>query len=287
MKHYLIFVHGIGTGTADDSYNQLSTRIARSYCTLHNLKVEEFNQQFQSVYVEWGNVTYEAKKDIYQAAFPELSLNAPGPLDIFNLARPLRFFVTFFLGDVTAYTDEDDDNIRSSFWEQIQPAVCDQPFTLIAHSLGSVIAFDFLFNIFEKDGNDFFPAAAAQEKVDAYHNSAGVVRSNFRNFCTFGSPIGLFMMRKSTLWKKPPRFQGLINPVRDGGSDQIQPRWLNFYDKQDVLAYPLTALFAKNGNNSTRALVDIQVQTGDFFLDSHIGYWHNDTVAEKIAAILP
>src|SRR5262249_48822295 len=99
-----------------------------------------------------------------------------------------------------------------------------------------------------------------------------------------GSPVGVFMLRKGDLWdpaKTGERFGKIRNPIPDSSR-----KWLNFWDRQDILAYPLKNLFLRNPKNAERPLEDVEVQTGDLVINSHLGYWKNDRVAQQIAAAL-
>ncbi|HEY9881373.1 MAG TPA: hypothetical protein V6D29_23150, partial [Leptolyngbyaceae cyanobacterium] len=94
-------------------------------------------------------------------------------------------------------------------------------------------------------------------------------------------PIGLFMMRKGSLWIENDPFTTLYNPVRGEGRS-----WYNFWDGQDAIAYPLANLFGKNAANQDCKLVDISVETGFLVFDSHTRYWSNKKMASQIADVL-
>ncbi len=296
-RHSLIFIHGMGTGDPCASYQELWESIASQYNQIHNLDSGGFEQLFKLVPIHYKDITYHAKKDIYESAFPELSSDDPTVWDILNPVQFLHYFVTFFLGDVTAYVSENDNHIRSTFWQQSKEAMLNGSYSIIAHSLGSVIAFDFLYHLLERD-ELFLPTPEAESAELAAEQSAFTLEmtdfkqkkeqivSNFANFFTFGSTIGLFMMRQGKLWRKLPTFSGIDNPVIKLNGAQNIRSWLNFYDRQDILAYPLENLFNRNPQNADRALKDIEVQTGNLVINSHINYWQNQDMARKIAQTL-
>lgn len=110
-----------------------------------------FDERFQPIHINYKDVTFGAKKEIFESTFPNSGVYEPTPWDVLNPIRPLRYFITFFLGDVTAYVSENDNNIRATFWKQSKDAIFSSPYSIIAHSLGSIIAFDFLYNLLEEN----------------------------------------------------------------------------------------------------------------------------------------
>jgi hypothetical protein len=282
VKHSLIFIHGMGPGSPLKSYEKLWKKIAINYERSRQLKPGTFDLLFKPVFVNYHDITARAKKDIFDTAFPGLA--SVGPI------RTLRYLVTFYLGDVTAYVSENDNHISSTVWQQIKEATIEGPYSIIGHSLGSVIAFDFLYQLLERD-RLFLPkpdsaTPESQQEIEEFAINKVRVQNNFRNLFTLGSMIGLFMMRAGNLWTGEAGFGEVINPIRQLGESQICRSWLNFYDKEDVLAYPLENLFDLNPNNIYRTIEDVEIQTGNLVYNSHTNYWPNDKMAAKIAAAL-
>lgn len=293
-KHYLIFIHGIGE-LKDDNPAGLG------YDRLWNLLIKqfkgtpaEFNQKFGRIDVVWhGGKLHAAEETLSKTAFPSLKPKLWRPMD------RLRNFMNFFIGDVTAYVSEDVNFIRRTAWEQIW-SYCDagKPFkqlleegatySIIAHSLGTVIAFDYLFELF-KESKLFVPTPDAHKRPEDDHltdkdrelaaakdDDLQVLKNQFRHFFSMGSPIGLFLMRKGSLWAESDPFTTVYNPVR--GKGRV---WCNFWDSDDPIAYPVERLFGKNPENAECKLRDIPVETGWIF-SAHVDYWKNRTVAEEI-----
>ena len=134
--------------------------------------------------------------------------------------------------------------------------------TVIAHSLGSVVAFE---TIYEHVRNNPRWTAA---------------RFKPTNLFTMGSPIALLtldMDRRIGSYNPPPGSPVIphAEPVADDGV------WYNFLDAQDLIAYPLEVLF-----HDRFKLQDIVVQTGTNPGKAHTGYWTNNEVLEFIAGRL-
>lgn len=282
VKHSLIFIHGMGPGSPVKSYHKLWKKIASNYERSRQLKPGTFDLLFQPVYVDYHQITAQAKKDIFDTAFPGLA--SVGPI------RTLRYLLTFYLGDVTAYVSSNDNHISSTIWQQIKAATTEGPYSIIGHSLGSVIAFDFLYQLLERD-RLFLPKPEVdlpgyEQEMEFFTHNKARIQSNFRNLFTLGSMIGLFMMRAGNLWRGESGFGEVINPIRQLNESQFCRSWLNFYDKEDILAYPLENMFDLNPNNIYRTIEDIEINTGNLVYNSHTNYWGNDKMAAKIAAAL-
>lgn len=295
-KHYLIFIHGIGelkdNNPSSLGYDNLWKRLIQQ----SGRTSTAFEQQFGRIDVIWHvEELQNAGKAIFDSSFPNLK---PGKL---NPMHRLRNFMTFFAGDVAAYVSEDVNFVRRTVWEQIW-AFKDggKPFkelleegatySIVAHSLGSVIAFDYLFDLFHPQKPKLFVPSPdpqvrpedAQLTVKEQTLSSVTVdeltrlQEHFRHLFTMGSPIGLFLMRKGNLWANDEPFTTVYNPIRQEGRT-----WYNFWDSNDPIAYPVAQLFSRNANNNECKLLDIPVETGWIF-SAHVDYWKNRTVAQKI-----
>lgn len=304
-KHYLIFIHGIGELEENDFVSKdQESHSPRGYAMLWNLLIkqsgrtpEDFNQKFGRIDVVWhGGKLHSAEEALSKTAFPNLKPRLWRPMD------RLRNFMNFFIGDVIAYVSEDVNFIRRTAWEQIW-SYCDagKPFkqlleegatySIVAHSLGTVIAFDYLFELFfdPQKPKLFVPIPDAQKRPEDDHltdkdrelavakdEDLQVLKNQFRHFFSMGSPIGLFLMRKGSLWAEGEPFEKVYNPVRGDGR-----AWCNFWDSDDPIAYPVKQLFGKNPENDPCKLLDIPVETGWIF-SAHVDYWKNRTVANEI-----
>jgi hypothetical protein len=286
-KHYLIFIHGMGEKKPDENPKN-------SYDRLWNLirsqrKETDFEERFARINIDWHTDQLQtASNTLFDSAFPGLREEKLNPMN------GIRGFMTFLMGDIIAYVSEDVNLIRRSVWQQIWTEL-EKPlkeegatYSIIAHSLGTVIAFDYLFDLF-KNNKLFVPELDSQARPEdqgllpltATPEEVVLLQKGFRHFFTFGSPIGLFMLRKGSLWLEGMPFETLYNPVR--GEDRS---WYNFWDGQDAIAYPLKDFFNRNPGNKACKLVDIPVETGFLVFDSHTRYWANRSLASYIADVL-
>lgn len=291
-RHYLVFVHGIGERQPDkpskESHLEADVVLNQSYANLWNNLAQnfeqstssKFNKAFAPVYTDWHTEQINlAESTIYNAAFPELAKRK------WSLIRPLRNFATFFLGDVIAYVSKDVNVIRrtvwNQMWDQLQRPLKEEnaTYSIIAHSLGTVVAFDYLFYLLKHDKlfvEELNPGMAISPE------DRQLLRQRFRFFFTMGSPIGLFMLREGRLWADGEPFQKIYNPIRGENCT-----WLNFYDSKDIIAYPLKGLFNTNRDSNQDCLPeDIPVWSGWTPFGAHTNYWKNKEVARRIVETL-
>ncbi len=121
--------------------------------------------------------------------------------------------------------------------------------TFISHSLGTVIASDFVYD--------------AQESLNNRSK-------DFRcaNFFTLGSPLALFSLQCGP--------DGFSKPI---AIEDENGRWVNILDPDDPIGYNLKGL---NDAYDKVVSADCEVNTGGFGI-SHLKYWENRTVQRVIA----
>ena len=166
--------------------------------------------------------------------------------------------------------------------------------TLLGHSAGSVIAFDLLFYLFFKNpGNKHvfidenivnIPAATAKG-IRELRNMARSGRLRIRRLITFGSPITPFACRNDTVVQILAD-DGQLDPADNGltanpeGFDTLKgPRWINLWDKDDPIAWPVEPLMLPDAN----VVKDIVVDVSDFTSKAHDAYWESKKVHKIIA----
>ena len=154
--------------------------------------------------------------------------------------------------DVIAYLNPDvkariHDRIKEDL-KRLEVRAGQGPVTIISHSLGTVIASDFVYD--------------RQKHQD-------VQGFQLANFFTMGSPIALFALR----YGGPEVFDDPIHmDIPDG-------EWINILDADDPIAYPLKSL---NAVYDQAVSADQEVNTGLFGL-SHTRYWKTLAVHQIIA----
>lgn len=202
MKHYVIFVHGIGEQRRGES-EQFRLRILNA---------------FQAEARRQGKKTPASNDLVWEEAF-WADVTQPDQVALktgTGLEGVLRGFLVSHLGDAVAYSKlpfppDKYSAIQARFAQAVRklsdlvpepetPA----PLTMIAHSLGAVIASDGIYDL----------------------NKAGAFPDNLalQHFFTLGSPVALYGLRYG--------LENFNKPIRP-------KRWINFYYPQDPIGYPL------------------------------------------------
>ncbi|MFQ5846579.1 MAG: chemotaxis protein [Candidatus Methylomirabilales bacterium] len=192
----------------------------------------------------------------------------------------LRRFVVNALGDAIAYQpskkgakktqnvyDDIHAVVRGALRRLAQRAGEKTPLVILAHSLGSIIISNYLW--------DLWKTAHPVTPLEGGETLAGLV--------TFGSPIALWSLRYDNFGTPIP----FPHPKLKTRYPRVKPQWLNFFDEDDILAYPL-----KNLNPAYRTIVtkDIPISVGGFFTGwnplAHTHYWTDNDFTKPVAKLL-
>jgi hypothetical protein len=185
----------------------------------------------------------------------------------------LRWAVTNFVGDVVSYQvsphsrevyDAVHDRVRQAL-ARLADQAPDAPLFVVAHSLGSVIAADHFYDL--SKGRRHAPTPLQSGRT-------------LTGFYTLGSPIALWTQRDgdfATPLRIPARTSQ--DPVLAAAAE-----WINFYDADDVLAFPLKGLSAEWDKAVDE---DRSVSVGALIIGmspaSHVAYWNDAAVIRPIA----
>ncbi len=157
-------------------------------------------------------------------------------------------FAAESVADIIGYLNEEaKKKIQAHIKAKVVPlGAGGRPVTFIAHSLGTVIASDFIWDCQEH----------------------GLIKPfALGNFFTMGSPLALFALQYGAeLFNKPIRVEA-------------PACWVNILDADDPIAYPLKPL---NKEYASAVLADQEVNVGPLGL-AHIRYWNARSVHALIA----
>jgi hypothetical protein len=269
QKIAIAVLHGAGT-PEEDFAEEMMENICNRFS--EKINVDHAKQELVFEPVFWSVIFEEEQKDLWE----RVQKNAD--LDYHRLRR----FVIEFLGDAIAYQptaigDQNYDKVHAllaeSFAKLKKKAGPEAPLCVISHSLGSIVA-----------GNYFFDLQFKREKI-GIRTKQSMDHTPLENgdtlalFYTLGRPMVLWSLRY-------PDFGAPIyipSPLLGNYYPNVQGEWLNFYDKDDVLAYPLKAL---NDTFQTHVTKDVAVNVGGMFTSwnpfSHSSYNTDADVIEPI-----
>jgi hypothetical protein len=154
----------------------------------------------------------------------------------------------------------------------------DAPLVVLAHSLGGHIVSNYIWDRQHGGPDDRFGPTA----LHRFESLAGLI--------TFGCPIPLFVLafkRVLPVAFPPPGLAASFPPGTDPARLREAALWLNYYDQDDVLGYPLKPISAEY---DATVHEDVNINAGDIFSSwnplSHAGYWEEEHFARPVAAML-
>jgi hypothetical protein len=208
----------------------------------------------------------------------------------------LRRFIIHFLGDAVAYQRVPDGAERRNIYGEIHKAMADglhnlrenlrsgmpndapeAPLVIIGHSLGCHIASNHVWDLQHGGGKP-----VSDNPFERCESLAGIV--------TFGCNIPLFTLAYNKM--EPIAFppKSLATFFRNGVPAQdlkAAAKWINLYDPDDVLGYPLRPLSAAYANTVT---IDRAINAGGLLTSwnpaSHNDYWTDDDVTKPITELI-
>lgn len=281
QKIAIAVIHGIGKenpGFIDPSQESkyvggIKPRLEKAFKKELDGQLDNAESQLVFKPVYWAPVIQERQDELYDR------------LDIRNTVSSfftLRDFVFHALADSVAYqptSSSDDPNlhqaIHTCFAHTLQNLAKEAgesaPLCIIAHSMGTAIASSYIWDT----QKNVFPASARDNPLER--------GQTLSSFYTFGSQIPFWAMRFKN-FGEPPK-------LPSAGLSAYYPRatgeWINFFDHDDLLGYPI-----KNINCLYKDAVtqELKVKVGNLLTGwntlSHNDYWKSKNVIRPIAKSL-
>lgn len=203
-------------------------------------------------------------------------------MEIDRLSNPLKLreFVFHSLADSIGYqvtpSDRDIyDSVHQEFALTLKLLAREAgekaPLCVVGHSLGSVIASNYIWDL--QNGN-------TQIEIGDTPLETG---ETLTLLYTFGSQIALWGLRYQNFGTPVT----IPSPKLNLHYSNLKSEWINFYDRDDVLGYPLKKM---NDKYEKAVTEDREVNVGNILSSwnpgSHNGYWTDNDVIEPIAASL-
>ncbi len=200
----------------------------------------------------------------------------------------LRHFFVSLITDIIVYQP---DGEESSVYQKIhkvmaqglqklsQSAGEDAPLVIVSHSLGAVIASNYM--------RELQNASAQNNKVTTHTSQSPSTPlekgETFAQFYTFGTFLPLYSVRHETFTDPvqvpSPQFQ---KRIQDDNVSLTTSPWINFYDRDDIFSLPLGFI-----NDAYQQMVDDrEVSVGGWLKSwnplSHLEYWGDQSVLDPI-----
>lgn len=256
IKLVVAIIHGMGDIKAD-----FADRFIHDVCD--RINNDSITDQIKFVPIHWSDITQPRQVQYFSDAQNAADLHY----------TPVRRFIISALGDAAAYQrvpgqpDSTYQQIHNVIDQALDLEVDDDtPLVVVAHSLGGHIMSNYIWD----------KQSAPDDSASAYRNFQTHV-----GMFTLGCNIPLFSFASES--PQPIQFPGIaLNE-----SARTKAKWLNYFDKDDVLGYPLKVI-----NSAYDAVVDqdIEVNIGNIFQQwnpfSHDVYWHDRDVTKPIAKFI-
>lgn len=272
QKVAVAILHGMGNQKedfADEMIRLLKKRFAKQLKNKHPNPADQL--ACQPIY--WAKVFDQEEEELWQ------NMKAGDKMRYLRLRR----FVIDYLADAVAYQPTIE---RRHNYDKVHRVVANKfrrlsretgetaPLCIIAHSLGSVVANNYFYDLQYKTGN--IRAAVRAEMSDTPMEKGETLAL----FYSLGSSLALWSLRfqdyGDTIQVPAPNLTSYYPNVTGG--------WWNMYDQDDVLGYPLKPL---NENYEQAIKEDIKVNVGGWLTSwnplSHSQYMTDKDVVKPIA----
>jgi hypothetical protein len=268
VKIAVMIVHGVGRpdpGFADGLMGDLAKRFRGATGTDDLVMKPAF----------WAPVLQDAENELWRR------LGTGGPMDFVKLRR----FMMDFAADAIAYQPAPRERaIYEGVHQVLAKTLRDlsaaagptAPLVVISHSLGTVIASNYFYDLHHQGKRKIVPKSVFKKMGPSPLDRAETLAL----FFTLGSPLALWSLRYRDFGKPivvPSPQLGKHHPKMKGG-------WVNFYDQDDVIGYPLRTINSayKRAVKEDRA-VNVGGLLSSWNPTAHTEYWTDRDVVKPIA----
>jgi hypothetical protein len=264
MKRVAIAViHGLGS--EDEFYSvELKHRITERYVKSEEGRLEE-DLLFHEIY--WGDLIKSEMEAFRKKANYKQDLTYQSLREILTDTQVLSLLYCPGTSFYEAVNDRIRDGLRK-FSSHRRVDSDDTPLVVLAHSYAGVIMSHYI----------------KQMQLDAQGRSNFESMRTLAGYITFGNPMALYSLK--------PNSAGLGEPINIVG-EALEPdlkkraKWYNFYDKDDIVAYPLKGI-SDEFNQYVHEDLEINVgsATTSWNPACHTGYWEDKDFYRPVADFL-
>lgn len=270
-------IHGVGVQGSDFA-EPLSEELTDRFADELGIGTQEATDRLIIEPVHWAPVLQESQTRLWRR------VNARRDLDFVKL----RKFMVDFAGDAIAYqplpeSREVYDSVHVVFARALRTlastAGTKAPLCVIAHSLGTIITSNYFYDLTQSRR----PGMVSPPIREVKRNTPIENGDTLTLLYTLGSPIAIWSLRYDD-FGLPISVPSEKLPEHHPG---LKGEWVNFYDPDDVIGYPLRPLNDAYKESVTK---DVAVNVGGFHTSwsplSHGGYWTDNDVTKPIARAL-
>jgi hypothetical protein len=274
-------VHGIGM-QGPDFAARFQEELTRQFVQELGQEVQDPTGEIIIKPVYWAPVLQNAEDELWKR------LKQGGNLDFIEL----RKFLIDFAADAFAYQPISKDrtvydSIHAIFARTLRSLATEAgdkaPLCVIAHSLGSVIASNYFYDLQRASSGSKESLLVSEPVRDQMGDTPLERGETFSHFYTLGSPIAIWSLRYTDFGMPI----AVPSPKLSEHHPRLEGEWVNFYDEDDVCGFPLKTLNRQYGE---RVKADVTVNVGGLLTSwnpaSHLGYWKDKDIVRPIAKAL-
>lgn len=269
-------LHGIGR-QGPDFADGLTAELTRFFAAELAMDVSTACEQLIIAPVHWDGVLRPLQSDLWRR------VRQGGKLDW----ETFRHLLIDFAGDAIAYQPaptgrkiytEVHETIADVLSLLAEKAGEEAPLCIIAHSLGSVIASNYLYDL-QVDSRKQLMPGTVRDKIGTTPLERG---ETLTLLYTLGSPLAIWSLRYHDFGLPIDLPSPKLADVHPALVREVE--WLNFYDKDDVIGFPLKKL---NERYEEVVTADVEVHVENLLTSwnplSHTAYWRDKSVTKPIA----
>ncbi len=300
MENLVYYIHGVTPQQNPGPHHSMYRQFHQAVKTVH----PDWPDQFDGA--EWGwnpgadtpadqELLAQAQHQLGQRVLPAVEAAKDFSLNPARLAlNQLREINFYGFSDMFYY-------VSNSGKESIRAAICRQllaflekegisesspkQITFIGHSAGAVIGFDLLFHLFHPTfppySNHCFVDHDAKAQSLKLRELAQSGQLKLRRLFTMGNPLTAMALRHNRVVEAIAAGEKL-NPEHYGflpDADLPGPRWLNLWDLDDALSWPVEALM----DTDNGMVKDVYVNVSSWITRAHNAYWTSGNAHNAIA----
>ena len=273
QKIAVAIIHGAGS-QGPEFADEMITKLRRSFEKLLPSNNQSIADKLAIKPIYWADILAKKQRILWNSLMDDDSKLGFGDI---------RQFIMNFGADAVAYQPGAN---RREVYDRVHHTVADAlnslaedcgpqaPLCIIGHSIGTVITHNYLYDL----GEAIIANKKIEETITPLEASKTLVL-----LYMMGSPLALWSLRYDN-------YRAIPFPGSNVSTlfPQLRPRWVNFYDKDDFLAYPIRSLSSGHRQLAEQGLlIDTQVNVGSIFTSwnplSHMGYWTSDDITDTIA----
>lgn len=271
MKRLAIaIIHGIGS--EDKHYStEFKHRVVERYLKGNNHDRREDDLLFHEIY--WGDLLQQLNKDLLQQLDYRKELTYTSVRQLF--IDYMNLGLAYNRSENTGLYQAIHNRISESMKKLATHRHIDTektPLVLMAHSFGSVIMSHYIQDI--RNASSETGKQHQMSEFERFETLAGVI--------TCGSPLAIY---DSLTERLPSPISKVGSQLNEGLRERV--KWLNFYDKDDVVAYPMKNI---SQEYSEAVSGDFEINVGSAATSwnpaCHTGYWEDKDFFRPVANYL-